>query len=515
MASLNTFRLSEFNNVKIKHLANTPLTAISLHLAAFLFYFSDLSFWWLAILICQFTLSLAGLFIPNWRIISSITAIAVLMIGLQWFYKDAPSSVYCKSGINSFIGIVKEDSHNTSNQIDIIKCQYWCEAHEFSKPSARILIPTKLNNPYFQFKPGDKIELRNLNIIEETGLGLVLQATNPLRLYNLSYQQKIISRNKTLVFIQNKASYYLDGFSLGILKSLLTADRTGLSKKWKSIFRELGISHIFAISGLHIGILYLWISSFLRRVLAFQSNFVLKGRLILFIDLTCITAIFFFIQMIGAPISAFRAFIMLSWWILIKHYLNWQPLWFVLSGTALLILFANPTAIGQISFQLSFLSVFAILLILPLLPTIQKSDSLGKRIYKRFYVMFVLSLWLSFFTLPIVQRLTIYRSAITPINNVVHIGIVGLIILPALLFVLISNILSFYLGLSIGEQTIYAIVDLIFKTWEQILIYNHQINTNFLLQIPDIWNSCSLIFYWVLLISLVFLFRIKTLQLKT
>ena len=42
-----------------------------------------------------------------------------------------------------------------------------------------------------------------------------------------------------------------------LLKALLTGDRSGLSRETVAVFRASGASHILALSGLHIGIIYL------------------------------------------------------------------------------------------------------------------------------------------------------------------------------------------------------------------------------------------------------------------
>ena len=44
-----------------------------------------------------------------------------------------------------------------------------------------------------------------------------------------------------------------------LLKALLTGDRSGLSRETIQVFRESGGAHLLALSGLHIGILYLFL----------------------------------------------------------------------------------------------------------------------------------------------------------------------------------------------------------------------------------------------------------------
>ena len=49
-----------------------------------------------------------------------------------------------------------------------------------------------------------------------------------------------------------------------LLKALLTGDRSSLSKEVVTVFRSSGASHLLALSGLHIGIIYLIFKSTIR-----------------------------------------------------------------------------------------------------------------------------------------------------------------------------------------------------------------------------------------------------------
>ena len=87
-----------------------------------------------------------------------------------------------------------------------------------------------------------------------------------------------------------------------LLRALLTGDRSGLSRETVAVFRESGASHVLALSGLHIGIIYL-IFDKLTRVLG-QTPVARRIRFGLIV-----LGAGFFTLMTGAGASIVRAFL--------------------------------------------------------------------------------------------------------------------------------------------------------------------------------------------------------------
>lgn len=153
---------------------------------------------------------------------------------------------------------------------------------------------------------------------------------------------------------------FASGETAALLKALLTGDRSSLSRETVAAFRGSGASHILALSGLHIGIIYLLLDALTRVLGRFPLSRLLRWALV-------VVSAAFFTLMTGASPSIVRAFL----FILIRESL-------LLSGRTVrgervlcLALFVqlvlSPLSIRSLGFQLSYLAVGGIFLLYPTL----------------------------------------------------------------------------------------------------------------------------------------------------
>lgn len=144
-----------------------------------------------------------------------------------------------------------------------------------------------------------------------------------------------------------------------LLRALLTGDRSHLSQSTVASFRSSGASHILALSGLHLGAIYL----ILHRLLSFLGNRpAAKGARA---ALTVIISAFYTI-MTGASASTTRAFL----FILFREISALTPgrrtqSGRILLGCLTLQLALTPGVIGSISFQMSYLAMCGIIFLYP------------------------------------------------------------------------------------------------------------------------------------------------------
>ena len=145
-----------------------------------------------------------------------------------------------------------------------------------------------------------------------------------------------------------------------LLKALLTGDRSGLPRETVRIFRESGGAHLLALSGLHIGILYLLLS----RLLWPLGNSPSARR---FRYALTILAAGLFTLMTGASPSIVRAFLFILLTETARLACRPRDPLRILSTALLIQLVLTPSAITSLGFQLSYLAMAGIFLLFPIL----------------------------------------------------------------------------------------------------------------------------------------------------
>lgn len=139
-----------------------------------------------------------------------------------------------------------------------------------------------------------------------------------------------------------------------LLAAMLTGESQGIDSNMRESFRKSGLSHILAISGLHVGIIALMVS------LSMWPLYFLRLRYVRWVVTIVIIWLFAFIT--GLAPSVTRAAIMTSTYFMARLLQrNTSPL-NSLCLAALIILLFNPASLFDVGFQLSFAAVISILI---------------------------------------------------------------------------------------------------------------------------------------------------------
>lgn len=143
-----------------------------------------------------------------------------------------------------------------------------------------------------------------------------------------------------------------DGTVAGLLQAELLGERSGISEELSVRFSEAGVSHLFAVSGLHCAFLLTLLSLLVghrRRLLAAVGTAVL----------------IFYMFMVGLTPSVVRACIM-QFFLLLAPLLKRDADPITSLAAALgLILLVNPYAAASVSLQLSFGAMLGLILVTP------------------------------------------------------------------------------------------------------------------------------------------------------
>ena len=155
------------------------------------------------------------------------------------------------------------------------------------------------------------------------------------------------------MYVENIFDKTLSSENSNIMKRIFLAN--SYDTDFENDIREVGLSHILAVSGLHIGIIYL----ILTRILV-----ILPIRRI-FREIVALLFIFLYACLIGNPASVLRAEIFLFISIFSSLYGKVKDKLNDLLLTIFVILLINPYMIFDIGLYLSAFSVFGIIKILP------------------------------------------------------------------------------------------------------------------------------------------------------
>jgi Predicted membrane metal-binding protein len=182
-----------------------------------------------------------------------------------------------------------------------------------------------------------------------------------------------------------------------LLQALLTGDRSMLDKATVSAFRNAGASHILALSGLHLGMIYL----IMTRLFSPLGNSIPARRLRYILT---VGASFFYCMMTGAGPSIVRAFLFIFIGETAKLLGREKDPVRILLASLTIQLAVKPASIATLGFQLSYLAMTGIFIIYPRLEHLYPGSQESSRFdpFQRIWKSAMLSLSCQVFTAPLV-----------------------------------------------------------------------------------------------------------------
>lgn len=266
-----------------------------------------------------------------------------------------------------------------------------------------------------------------------------------------------------------------------VLNALFLGDKSELSFDQKEQFAAAGAMHLLAVSGLHVGIIYL-LAGFLLNACGLRRKRLVK--------VICIILLLWgYAILTGLSPSVLRASIMFSM-MEVGHLLKRRMTIFnVISASLLIILLLDPLAIYSIGFWLSHVAVVSIILFYPL-------------INNWFTFQFIPFKWIwSLFSLSIAAQVGTFPLGIAIFHEFpVYFIISNLLLIPIVAPILILAILSvmFQFSSFMTKMLIGCLSDLL-----QFL--NHSVE--WIEELPNsLWSHLYMDWYQVTLIYLGLLF---------
>jgi len=250
-----------------------------------------------------------------------------------------------------------------------------------------------------------------------------------------STQNKLLSTDFGINTVREKVRSYFENnineqTNKGSIIALTLGDKSHLYRQQQQMLAENGLSHLMAISGLHIGLSaipgFLFAGFIWRKVTLFQSL-----NRIHFQWLLCMVPAIFYTALSGFGLPAWRALIMLVVFATTQLWRQSLSTYNRLGLALWFIILTQPLAPLQVSFWLSFCATAILIFISTLFQAKNPLYSLIRLQGQLFIIL-----------LPIQLLLFGSVSLLSPVLNIVAIPFVSVLLLPLLLFVVLLILFS-------------------------------------------------------------------------
>lgn len=280
------------------------------------------------------------------------------------FYRTLPTVDRCEVQVTGSVGRQVKKEHTT--QIELLDCKVRKEALEMEAQKLLVYLSDSAEYPagtdlslsgtiYALEEPVNPGQFNSRLYYQGKGISGRVYADRaeiigshpaPVRRF-LTGVRTEISRVYGLVLDENEA---------GLLRAMILGEKEGLDEETKELYQKNGISHLLAISGLHISLIGLGFYGIMRR----SSGSYLCAAI------PAILLLLAYGWMTGASVSVIRAASMCGLSILADLVGRTYDMLTAIGATALVLMVTNPLCVRQSAFLLSYGAVLGIALIQPL-----------------------------------------------------------------------------------------------------------------------------------------------------
>jgi competence protein ComEC len=155
------------------------------------------------------------------------------------------------------------------------------------------------------------------------------------------------------------------GEAAPLVRALVIGDKSLQSQNDRERLARGGVAHLFAISGLHLGLVAALLYAGANRLYRRSERLLLLAPARRFLPFPLLVPLFGYLLLTGDGIATRRAFVMIAAVTLLMLANRRTPPVKLLAGCALVFLLAEPLILFQPAFQLSFAGLFGILLLVP------------------------------------------------------------------------------------------------------------------------------------------------------
>ena len=283
-----------------------------------------------------------------------------------------------------------------------------------------------------------------LSISDTTEIAIIAGKVNPV--------EKSIHAAQT--WIRRRLNLQLDPASSGLLTALILGDKSDLDPDLIKNFQTIGVVHVLAVSGLHVGyilIILMLVVRILRIPWGWDRIAVIGG-------------LAFYVALTGFRLSVIRAAGMGSLYILAPVLNRRASPYNIIGAVALIMMIFQPLSVMEAGFQLSFMAVLSIIgfldIVEPYFPERLRIRSVKNPVAKFFYSIALVSLAAQLGTLPVTATLFHTIPLVGILANALIVPVIGIVV--SLGFILLVTASIPWIGYCIA-QTIWLLQTVITK----------------------------------------------------
>lgn len=237
-----------------------------------------------------------------------------------------------------------------------------------------------------------------------------LSRTDRLSLRAMRLRESLLSRIHSLRGMSAEERAVVAAMTLG--------DKSGLTVELKETYSVTGASHVLALSGLHLGIIY-----FILTLLFSRRRVHAMGQA------AVVVTIWGYVFMVGLPASAVRAATMFSLCSLVSMLNRDRMSLNTISFAAVVMLAANPLYLWDVGFQMSFMAVIGILVFYnPFYCCLSGRRVWGVRIFRRLWALTSVSVAAQLGVAPLIAYYFGRFSCYFILTNIIAVPLTTLII---------------------------------------------------------------------------------------
>jgi competence protein ComEC len=282
----------------------------------------------------------------------------------------------------------------------------------------------------------------------------------PLSIVNLAMK----ARNRLLSIYRNLG---ISGDELGVLAALTLGYREELSQDLRASYQAAGVAHVLAVSGMHVGIIFI--------VLDFMLGFMNRKRNTRILKAVIIIAFLFFYSFItGLPPSVIRSAMMLSIIVISKVISRKTDTYNTVFLCAFFMLIYNPYYLFDIGFQMSYLAVLGIVFYRSKFQDVWKTRN---KILKPLWALLTVSLAAQLVTTPLSLYYFNYFPNYFWISNIIIVPMVSWVIYLACGLFLVYQI-------PVVNELAATLLTFMLRLTNEIIVFVHRLPYS---QIENIW----------------------------